>query len=730
MKEETTHGTCADAFEKHGVMPEIIVAISELGWELPTDIQDEAIPLILGGGDVMAAAETGSGKTGAFGLPVVQMCYETLAGKAQISLDSPALKQHQGDRINASDRDVRFAIDESGLTCQSRDEFAWCGARGTRAVVKGKHYYEAKVTDDGLCRVGWSTKAASFNLGTDQHGYGFGGTGKKSNRKQFDDYGEPFANGDVIGCYIDCDNGEISFSKNGKDLGVAFQIPRGQLGFGFYPAVVLKNAEMHFAFTSDSIAFPPKNGYAALGSAKSDEIQLDNVTVTSSKTRSPLAIIMEPTRELAVQVLEQFDQFVKYLPAPHLTCLLVTGGEKTDTMMRALKKGVDIIVGTPGRILDFVESGKIKTHEVRFFVLDEADRLLDTGNFTEIQKIYNSFPKADKPLQVLMFSATLHTKEITECAEVICKFPTWVDLKGKDSVPETVYHACIKIDPTKNLDWQNATFFPTDGVHERDRMNTKRMDDVTISQAIKILKIIELKKIIDVHKMSQCLIFVRTRLDADNLVKFFGSFSSGRMLENEYSAIAFHSGKGRDRSENLEKFKNGEVRFLICTDLAARGLDIQSLPYCINMTLPDQAENYVHRVGRVGRADKMGLAITLYSPFPEKVWYHTCKSRGNGCKNTNLVENNGCCIWYNEAQIFKEIEGRIQEEIPELDSNYHLTGITDASSGIVWGQRKKTRKEEEITAQRVQELKPAVEELAKLEKQVQQSFWNLKQKWK
>lgn len=188
---------------------------------LPTDIQSDAIPLILGGGDVLMAAETGSGKTGAFCMPVIQIVYETLKEiqEQKVAGVSSAKSKPAGStelKMSAFDRTPSMAIDASGFLCQSRDEAHWHGCRSTKGAVNGgMYYYEATVTDEGLCRVGWATQDAVLDLGTDRLGFGFGGTGKKSNNRQFDTYGEPYGMNDVIGCFLDLNNLKIKWSKNG-----------------------------------------------------------------------------------------------------------------------------------------------------------------------------------------------------------------------------------------------------------------------------------------------------------------------------------------------------------------------------------------------------------------------------------------------------------------------------------------------------------------------------------
>jgi ATP-dependent RNA helicase DDX1 len=147
--------------------------------------------------------------------------------------------------LSDTDRDAAFATDESGLRCQSRLEQKWAGGRATYGITKGKYYYEAEVTDEGLCRVGWSAATASRDLGNDREGFGFGGTGKKSNARNFEDYGRAYTKGDVVGCYMDADEGIIHFAVNGQQFPTAFTIPASIKGrIALFPAVVLKNAEM------------------------------------------------------------------------------------------------------------------------------------------------------------------------------------------------------------------------------------------------------------------------------------------------------------------------------------------------------------------------------------------------------------------------------------------------------------------------------------------------------
>jgi ATP-dependent RNA helicase DDX1 len=422
------------AFEELGTCPELIRAVSEMGWLLPTPVQAEAVGLILGGGDVAAAAETGSGKTGAFALPILQVCHEALQQRAVAAAAAATTAAAAGGaaaaaaadartaraarlrgplRVSTEDREAQLAVDGSGLVCQSRAERQWQGARTERGVRSGAHYYEATVCDEGLVRVGWSQLAAKLELGTDAFGYGYGGTAKKSNNRQFDSYGELYGKGDVIGCYLDLGAGEVAFSKNGKHLGKAFSLParmKNGKGGGWFPALTMKNAEVALNFGDDPntnpLRYPPAKQYAAVGAAAADVVvsAADDTDGDggggkggggggSGKGDGPVALILEPARELAEQVCDEIAKFKKYLSAPNLSHGLFVGGVDVRDNVRTLSGGCHIVVGTPGRVLDLVESGKMRLHDVQFFVLDEADRLLDTGNQQSISKLHAKIKK-------------------------------------------------------------------------------------------------------------------------------------------------------------------------------------------------------------------------------------------------------------------------------------------------------------------------------------------------
>ncbi|XP_017072385.1 ATP-dependent RNA helicase Ddx1 [Drosophila eugracilis] len=719
------------AFEEFGVLPELGKATDELDWTLPTDVQAEAIPLILGGGDVLMAAETGSGKTGAFCLPILQIVWETLRDLEE----GKASKGGTGGgsvspwTMSFFDRGNALAVTPDGLRCQSREFKEWHGCRATTGVRgKGKFYFEAMVTDEGLCRVGWSTHQANLDLGTCRMGFGFGGTGKKSNNRQFEDYGEAFGKADVIGCLLDMQRLEVSFSKNGQNLGVAFRLPDNLAKETFYPAVVLKNAEMQFNFGKTDFKYAPGNGFVGACHAGADRTNTNPLASPAGGAASakpapnaPQAIIIEPSRELAEQTYNQIEKFKYHLSNPEVRSLLLIGGVRLEEQKAQLMQGTHIVVGTPGRLEEMINSGLVLLTHCRFFVLDEADALLKQGYTELIDRLHKQIPKITsdgRRLQMVVCSATLHAFEVKKMAERLMHFPTWVDLKGEDAVPETVHHVVCLVDPQADTSWQSLRQpINTDGVHDRDNIHPGNPSEETLSQAVKILKGEYCIHAIDKHKMDRAIIFCRTKQDCDNLERYLRQRGGQR-----YSCVCLHGDrKPQERKQNLEMFKKQQVKFLICTDVAARGLDITGLPFMINVTLPDDKTNYVHRIGRVGRAERMGLAISLVSTVPEKVWYHGewCKSRGRNCNNTNLTDVRGCCIWYNEPNLLAEVEDHLNITIQQVDRAMEVP-VNDFDGKVVYGQ--KNFNTGSGYEDHVEQLVPTVRKLTDLELQSQSLF--------
>lgn len=329
--------------------------------------------------------------------------------------------------------------------------------RATAGASSGRHYYEVRLHDDGLVRIGWSTAAASRELGTDSHGFGYGGTGMKSHAKAFTPYGRNFGAGDVVGAALDADAGEVSFTLNGAPLGTAFALPPHVRGNALFPALCLKNSEAAVNFGGAPFAHPPPSGFAALAAAQQLVRPADSAASLlrggSGERRTPRAIVLEPARDLAEQTAAAFASLGVHLVSPAVSCALCVGGIDQGPALKALRDGCDIVTGTPARVLDLVQSGTLDMSAARFLILDEADRLLETGSADAIMTLFRRFPRSAATqggahrLQVLLFSATLHAPSVQSFAETLCDRPTWVDLKGRDFVPDSVHHVLLRCDP-------------------------------------------------------------------------------------------------------------------------------------------------------------------------------------------------------------------------------------------------------------------------------------------
>lgn len=284
------------------------------------------------------------------------------------------------------------------------------------------------------------------------------------------------------------------------------------------------------------------------------------VPAKTAQGRRPLrALILTPTRELAAQVYESVRTYGKYLP---LRACVVFGGVSINPQMMALRGGVDILVATPGRLLDLVNQNAVSLREVEVLVLDEADRMLDMGFIHDIKKVLALLPKAR---QNLLFSATF-SDEIKTLADKLLNQPTLIEVARRNTASERV----------------------SQRVHPVDRNRKREL----------------LSHIISEGDWQQVLIFTRTKHGANKLTE--------QLQDDGISAAAIHGNKSQGaRTKALEDFKSGGIRALVATDIAARGIDIDQLPYVVNYELPNVPEDYVHRIGRTGRAQAEGEAVSL-----------------------------------------------------------------------------------------------------------------------
>eukprot|EP00922_Rhytidocystis_sp_ex-Travisia-forbesii_P040900 GHVS01061059.1.p1 GENE.GHVS01061059.1~~GHVS01061059.1.p1 ORF type:complete len:499 (-),score=66.72 GHVS01061059.1:114-1610(-) len=394
----------------------------------------------------------------------------------------------------------------------------------------------------------------------------------------------------------------------------------------------------------------------------------------------------------------------RYLDAPSVRTGLFVGGIDERGQQLLLQQGVDICVGTLSKVVDYVRKGKLDLSALKFLVLDEADDLMKNDDRKDIPMLKNMVPRKTGRVQTLFFSATLHSADVKKAVDQITHMPTWVDLKGHPTIPDTVHFVLYEVDPRQDLPFATTTSVSvtTDGVHAVGSNN----EELRMSERIKQMKPQILVKLADALKMESCLVFCRTNVDCDNLEAFLNKLGGGRGFagkiesgkENPYSCVVLAGMRMQEeRERNLQHFKQGDVRFLVCTDVAARGIDIKELPFLVMMTLPDDPDQFFHRVGRVGRADRMGLAVCISAlHHQEKVWYHKCANRGRGCTNTNLVEKGGCTIWYDEPSYQKAIESRIGKPVPHMDRDtFTVKGILDQTSSGTSQSKAETKADEE-----------------------------------
>lgn len=287
---------------------------------------------------------------------------------------------------------------------------------------------------------------------------------------------------------------------------------------------------------------------------------LQNLSHSKYKNNKKIkALILTPTRELAIQIEENFKEYGKRLP---LKSLVIFGGVKQGAQEAAIRKGVDILIATPGRLLDFINQRIINLQDLEVFVLDEADRMLDMGFVHDVKRIIKLIPQKR---QTLFFSATM-PKEISALANSILQNPVKVEVTPVSSTADTI---------------QQSVFL----VEKDDKLEL-------------------LIHVLQDQKIDQLLVFSRTKHGADKIAR--------RLHKANISAEAIHGNKSQNARQNaLNNFKSKKTRVLVATDIAARGIDIDELKYVLNFELSDVSETYVHRIGRTGRAGNDGTSFSF-----------------------------------------------------------------------------------------------------------------------
>lgn len=303
-------------------------------------------------------------------------------------------------------------------------------------------------------------------------------------------------------------------------------------------------------------------GIAQTGTGKTAAFTLPMIDILANgraKALMPRTLILSPTRELATQIAECFQKYGKY---QKLSMALLIGGESMIEQQKILSRGVDVLIATPGRMIDLCERGRILLRDVQVFVLDEADRMLDMGFIPDVEKIVAKLPAMR---QTLLFSATM-LPEIKALAKKFMKFPVEVRVDPAMSTADTVEQFIVK-------------------TNERGKREV-------------------LRNLIRAENVQNAMIFCNRKKDVDILFKSF--------TKHQFSVAALHGDMAQGaRTETLNAFRDGKVQLLVCSDVAARGLDLPDVSHVFNFDVPVNSEDYIHRIGRTGRAGKTGRAFML-----------------------------------------------------------------------------------------------------------------------
>jgi ATP-dependent RNA helicase RhlE len=344
----------------------------------------------------------------------------------------------------------------------------------------------------------------------------------------------------------------MSFEK----LGIIEPILKAVEELGFENPTTIQNRAIPLVFAKKDVFATAQTGTgktAAFGIP-----MLQRLRKTKTDTIAPRGLIVSPTRELSVQI---YEDLIKYSKNLDLKIGLLISAKDIDSQHRMLNKGLDIIIATPGRIIEHTERG-LDLNEIEIFVLDEADRMLDMGFVKEIRKLHPLLPKKH---QTLLFSAT-YSDKVRKLSKLILNKPAFIETSKKNSTVDTINQIVYMVDTDRKAEL--------------------------------------LAYLIGSRNFEQVLVFTKTKASADYL---------GEELEKDgLKTGVIHGDKPKpNRLKTLRMFKEGKIRVLVATDIASRGLDIEELPYVINYELPAVPEDYVHRVGRTGRAGREGEAISL-----------------------------------------------------------------------------------------------------------------------
>jgi superfamily II DNA/RNA helicase len=349
-----------------------------------------------------------------------------------------------------------------------------------------------------------------------------------------------------------------------SDLGLSAPIMQALDSLGYKTPTPIQAQAIPFVLMGRDVM-----GIAQTGTGKTASFTLPMLEILqngNAKSRMPRALILAPTRELAAQIQENFNQYGQFT---RLSTALLVGGDSMGEQVNVLQRGVDVLIATPGRLMDHFQRGALLMSDIKMFVIDEADRMLDMGFIPDIEKIASFLP----PLrQTLMFTATMPT-EIKRLSAKFLKNPKEISVARASSTAQTITQQLFPCHPKKKYD--------------------------------------ALLTLVRELKPASALVFCNRKMDVDKVQKF--------LKQNRINAEALHGDMAQSqRYASLDRFKSSQSNIIICSDIAARGLDIDDVSHVFNFDIPFNAEDYVHRIGRTGRAGKSGNAITLVTALDEK----------------------------------------------------------------------------------------------------------------
>ncbi|MEN8124558.1 MAG: DEAD/DEAH box helicase [Bacteroidota bacterium] len=408
-----------------------------------------------------------------------------------------------------------------------------------------------------------------------------------------------------------------------KDLGLSQDIIKALNKLGYEKPTPIQEKAIPQIFSSQK----DLKAFAQTGTGKTAAFSLPILDQLITGTKDPQAIILSPTRELAIQIAKNIIEFAENLDKVNV--LAVYGGSSIEDQLRSLKKGVQIVVGTPGRTVDLIKRKKLHLNNIKWLVLDEADEMLNMGFKDEIDKILETTPPTK---QTLLFSATF-PKEVESIAKHYMNKPVEISAGQKNIGAENVSHDFYQ-------------------VSDRNRYAS-------------------LKRIADINPEIYGIVFCRTRRETKDV--------ANNLINDGYNADALHGDLSQaQRDMVMQKFRSKHLQILVATDVAARGLDVNDLTHVINYKLPDQIESYTHRSGRTGRAGKKGISIAIITN-KEKRTLQSIERKINKKFKQKLVPNGKEIC---EKQLYSLIDKVHDIEVNEKEINEFLPGIFKKLEGL------------------------------------------------